>query len=98
MENWHKIPNEINNIKDKVSNKLNVEIIDNDLKGSLEKTIEDLKTLLNDVVVVVENTVKDAELKQDTTEIMSNIKTEFSDLLSIIQKNQNPDLYIYEEE
>lgn len=98
MENWSKISSEINNMKDKATNKLNAEIVDNDLKDSLGKAIEDLKTLINNVVSVVENTVKDEELKQDTKEIMSNIHTEFSDLFSLIQRNQNLVKNVYEEE
>ena len=64
-------------IKSSISDEENIE----DLKNSLKATRESISNNFNDLVRIVENTVKDEEIKEDALDLVNNLKHEMSNFI-----------------
>ena len=79
--NWKEFSDDLTNmskkIKSNITNEENVE----DLKNSLKETKESISRSFNELIQIVENTVKDDEIKEDALNIVSSLKNEVSNFV-----------------
>ncbi len=71
--NWKEFSDDISNI----TNEENLE----DLQNSLKSTINSISNSFNELIQIVENTVKDDEIKQDSLHLISKLKNEMSNVV-----------------
>ena len=65
---------------DDISNITNEENLE-DLQNSLKSTINSISNSFNELIQIVENTVKDDEIKQDSLHLISKLKNEMSNVV-----------------
>ena len=80
----------------KIKTKIDEEELVDDLKETFKNTIENTSKLINNLLLTVESTVSDEEIKTETKEIVGNINHELKNLmkeskskLSGLLKNDN---------
>jgi len=64
-------------IKSSITDEENIE----DLKKSLKSTKESISNNFNNLAKIVENTVKDEEIKEDALNLVNNLKHEMSNFI-----------------
>ena len=79
--NWKEFSDDLTNmskkIKSNITNEENVE----DLKNSLKETKESISRSFNELFQIVENTVKDDEIKEDALNLVNKLKNEMSNFV-----------------
>ena len=79
--NWKEFSDDISNISKKIKSSISDEENIEDLKNSLKATRESISNNFNDLVRIVENTVKDQEIKEDALDLVNNLKNEMSNFI-----------------
>lgn len=83
--NWSNINNELSELINKFQNKSKEINLSEDLKHSFEKLIESTNTIFKNMTEVVENTIKDNEIKDDYRELIGKI---FDELENTLKKSK----------
>ena len=81
--NWKEFSDDVSDISKKIKSNLTDEENIEDLKNSLKATKESISNNFNDLVQIVENTVKDEEIREDALNLVNNLKHEMSDFVEI---------------
>ena len=82
MGNWDDKTNMSKKIKSNITNEENVE----DLKNSLKETKESISRSFNELIQIVENTVKDDEIKEDALNLVNKLKNELSNIVDVAKE------------
>jgi len=84
--NWKEFSDDLTNmskkIKSNITNEENVE----DLKNSLKETKESISRSFNELIQIVENTVKDDEIKEDALNLVNILKNELSNIVDVAKE------------
>ena len=80
-KNWKEFSGDISNISKKIKSSITDEDNIEDLKNSLKATKESISNNFNDLVQIVENTVKDDEIKEDALNLVNDLKHEMSNFI-----------------
>ena len=75
---WKEFSDDITNISKKIKSSIADEENIEDLKNSLKTTKESISDNFNELAQIVENTVKDEEIKKDALNLVNNLKHEMS--------------------
>ena len=78
---WKEFSDDISNMSKKIKSSITDEENIEDLKNSLKATRESISNNFNDLVRIVENTVKDEEIKEDALDLVNNLKHEMSNFI-----------------
>ena len=84
--NWKEFSDDVSDISKKIKSNLTDEENIEDLKNSLKATKESISNNFNDLVQIVENTVKDEEIREDALNLVNNLKHEMSDFVEITKE------------
>ena len=84
--NWKEFSDDISNISKKIKSSITDEENIEDLKSSLKATKESISNNFNDLVQIVENTVKDEEIREDALNLVNNLKHEMSDFVEMAKE------------
>lgn len=84
--NWKEFSDDISNISKKIKSNITDEENIEDLKSSLKATKESISNNFNDLVQIVENTVKDEEIREDVLNLVNNLKHEMSDFVEMAKE------------
>ena len=84
--NWKEFSDDVSDISKKIKSNLTDEGNIEDLKNSLKATKESISNNFNDLVQIVENTVKDEEIREDALNLVNNLKHEMSDFVEITKE------------
>ena len=79
--NWKEFSDDISNISKKIKSSITDKENIEDLKNFLKATRESISNNFNDLVRIVENTVKDEEIKEDALDLVNNLKHEMSNFI-----------------
>ena len=79
--NWKEFSGDISNLSKKIKSSITDEDNIEDLKNSLKATKESISNNFNDLVQIVENTVKDDEIKEDALNLVNDLKHEMSNFI-----------------
>ena len=84
--NWKEFSDDISNISKKIKSNITDEENIEDLKSSLKDTKESISNNFNDLVQIVENTVRDEEIREDALNLVNNLKHEMSDFVEMAKE------------
>ena len=84
--NWKEFSDDVSDISKKIKSNLTDEENIEDLKKSLKSTKESISNSFNDLLQIVENTVKDEEIREDALNLVNNLKHEMSDFVEITKE------------
>tara|TARA_B100002019_G_C20887916_1_gene411994 strand:+ start:205 stop:513 length:309 start_codon:yes stop_codon:yes gene_type:complete len=79
--NWKEFSDDISSMSKKIKSSMTDEENLEDLKNSLKSTINSISNTFNELIQIVENTVKDDEIKQDALSLVSKLKNEMSNVV-----------------
>ena len=79
--NWKEFSDDISDMSKKIKSNLTNEENIEDLKTSLKATKEAISNSFIELIQIVENTVKDDEIKEDALNIVSSLKNEMSNFV-----------------
>ena len=79
--NWKEFSDDVSDMSKKIKSNLTNEDNIEDLKASLKATREAISNSFSDLIQIVENTVKDEEIKDDALNIVSSLKDEVSNFV-----------------
>ena len=79
--NWKEFSDDISDMSKKIKSNLTNEENIEDLKTSLKATKEAIYNSFSELIQIVENTVKDDEIKEDALNIVSSLKNEVSNFV-----------------
>ena len=79
--NWKEFSDDVSDMSKKIKSNLTNEENIEDLKASLKATREAILNSFGDLIQIVENTVKDEEIKEDALNIVSSLKDEVSNFV-----------------
>ena len=79
--NWKEFSDDVSDMSKKIKSNLTNEDNIEDLKASLKATREAISNSFGDLIQIVENTVKDEEIKEDALNIVSSLKDEVSNFV-----------------
>ena len=79
--NWKEFSDDVSDMSKKIKSNLTNEENIEDLKASLKATREAISNGFGDLIQIVENTVKDEEIKEDSLNIVSSLKDELSNFV-----------------
>ena len=100
--NWSEISKDISDISKKLKEKFDGDELTKDLKESFKSTIETSLETLNSLVEIVESSIKDPEIKEETMEIIIKISGEMKNsvynMKSVIKDSIEINLFDQEEE
>jgi len=91
--NWKEFSDDISNISKKIKSNITDEENIEDLKSSLKATKESISNNFNDLVQIVENTVKDEEIREDALNLVNNLKHEMSDFVEMAKEKVSDVMY-----
>ncbi|MAV04660.1 MAG: hypothetical protein CMC31_03265 [Flavobacteriaceae bacterium] len=74
--NWKEFSNDISNISKKIKSNFSDEENIEDLKNSLKATVDSLSNSFNELTQIVEDTVKDEEIKEDALNLVKKLSNE----------------------
>ena len=74
--NWSEISKDISDISKKLKEKFDGDELTKDLKESFKSTIETSLETVNNLVEIVDSSIKDPEIKEETIEIITKISSE----------------------
>ena len=80
--NWKEFSDDISNISKKIKSSITDDENIEDLKKSLKATKESISNNFNDLLQIVESTVKDEEIKGDALNLVNNLKDEMSNFMN----------------
>ena len=81
QNNWKEFSDDVSDMSKKIKSNLTNEENIEDLKASLKATREAISNSFSDLIQIVENTVKDEEIKEDALNIVSSLKDEVSNFV-----------------
>ena len=81
QSNWSKISNEIGEVSKKIKNKIDEEDLVDDLKSSFSESVENVSYILKKIVLTIESTISDEDIKHQTKEVIAKINSEFEQLV-----------------
>tara|TARA_B100000003_G_scaffold202001_1_gene210741 strand:- start:32 stop:343 length:312 start_codon:yes stop_codon:yes gene_type:complete len=84
--NWKEFSDDVSDISKKIKSNLTDEENIEDLKKSLKSTKESISNSFNDLLQIVENTVKDEEIREDALNLVNNLKHEMSDFVEMAKE------------
>ena len=79
--NWKEFSDDVSDMSKKIKSNLTNEENIEDLKASLKATREAISNSFSHLIQIVENTVKDEEIKEDALNIVSSLKDEVSNFV-----------------
>ena len=79
--NWKEFSDDISSMSKKIKSSITDEENLEDLKNSLKSTKNSISNSFNELIQIVENTVKDDEIKQDSLHLISKLKNEMSNVV-----------------
>ena len=79
--NWKEFSDDVSGMSKKIKSNLTNEENIEDLKTSLKATKEAISNSFSELIQIVENTVKDDEIKEDALNIVSSLKNEVSNFV-----------------
>ena len=85
--NWSKINDELSELINKFQNKATEDTLLEDLKTSFKETIDSMNNIFKNITVVVENTIKDDEIKHASRKLINNIYDEFENTIKNSKQN-----------
>jgi len=91
--NWKEFSDDISNISKKIKSNITDEENIEDLKSSLKATKESISNNFNDLVQIVENTVKDEEIREDALNLVNNLQHEMSDFVEMAKEKVSDVMY-----
>ena len=74
--NWKEFSKDISNISKKIKSNFSDEENIEDLKNSLKATVDSLSNSFNELTQIVEDTVKDEEIKEDALNLVKKLSNE----------------------
>jgi len=98
--NWSKINEEFSELINKFQNRAIEDNALEDLRTSFKETIESTNNIFKNLTGVIENTIKDDEIKNASRNLINNIYDEFENTIKISKRNiiKNINSNISEEE
>jgi len=79
--NWKEFSDDISSMSKKIKSTMTNEENLEDLKNSLKSTRNSISNTFNELIQIVESTVKDDEIKQDALNLVSKLKNEMSNVV-----------------
>ena len=76
--NWDKISEDITEAANKIKKKVKEEDLVEDLRNSLRNTIDSTSELFENLLNIIDSTIKDEDIKQETIEVIKKINEEIS--------------------
>ena len=98
--NWSKINDELSELVNKFQNKAIENNALEDLRTSFKEIIESTNNIFKNLTGVIENSVKDDEIKNASRDLINNIYDEFENTIKNSKRNiiNNINSNIFEEE
>ena len=98
--NWSKINDELSELVNKFQNKAIENNALEDLRTSFNEIIESTNNIFKNLTGVIENTIKDDEIKNASRDLINNIYDEFENTIKNSKRNiiNNINSNIFEEE
>ncbi len=98
--NWSKINDELSELINKFQNKATEDNLLEDLRTSFKETIENTNNIFKNLTGLIENTVKDDEIKSASKDLINTIYDEFEITIKNSKRNiiKNINSHISEEE
>jgi len=98
--NWSKINDELSELVNKFQNKAIENNALEDLRTSFKEIIESTNNIFKNLTGVIENTIKDDEIKNASRDLINNIYDEFENTIKNSKRNiiNNINSNIFEEE
>ena len=98
--NWSKINDELSELINKFQNRAIEDNALEDLRTSFKETIESTNNIFKNLTGVIENTIKDDEIKNASRHLINNIYDEFENTIKNSKRNiiKNINSNISEEE
>jgi len=78
---WSDISNDIANVAKQIKSNIDDENLVGDLKDTFKTTIDNTSQLIKNIVISVEASITDEEIKKETKEIVNSINSELDILL-----------------
>jgi len=78
---WSDISNDITNVAKQIKSNIDDENLVGDLKDTFKTTIDNTSQLIKNIVISVEASITDEEIKKETKEIVNSINSELDILL-----------------
>ena len=78
---WAEISNDIANVAKQIKSNIDDENLVGDLKDTFKTTIDNTSQLIKNIVISVEASITDEEIKKETKEIVNSINSELDILL-----------------
>ena len=85
-KNWKEFSDDLTKISKKIKSNITDEENIEDLKNSLKETKKSILDNFIELSQIVENTVKDEEIKQDTLILINKLKDEMSNFVQITKE------------
>ena len=85
-KNWKELSDDLTKISKKIKSNITDEENIEDLKNSLKETKRSILDNFIELSQIVENTVKDEEIKQDTLILINKLKDEMSNFVQITKE------------
>jgi hypothetical protein len=79
--NWKEFSDDISSMSKKIKSNITDEALTDDLKKSLKVTKESISNNFNELFHIVENTVKDDEIKKEALNLVYKLKLEMSNFI-----------------
>ena len=79
--NWKEFSDDISNMSKKIKSNITDEENIEDLKNSLKETRESISNSFGELIQIVENTVKDDDIKEDALNLVNKLKHEMSNFV-----------------
>ena len=96
--NWKEFSDDISSMSKKIKSSITDEENLEDLKNSLKSTKNSISNSFNELIQIVENTVKDDEIKQDALNLVSKLKNEMSNVVDTAKEKITEVINIKESE
>ena len=78
---WKEFSDDISNMSKKIKSNITDEENIEDLKNSLKETRESISNSFGELIQIVENTVKDDDIKEDVLNLVNKLKHEMSNFV-----------------
>ena len=78
---WKELSDDISNMSKKIKSNITDEENIEDLKNSLKETRESISNSFGELIQIVENTVKDDDIKEDALNLVNKLKHEMSNFV-----------------
>jgi ribosome recycling factor len=78
---WKEFSDDISNMSKKIKSNMTDEENIEDLKNSLKETRESISNSFGELIQIVENTVKDEDIKEDALNLVNKLKHEMSNFV-----------------